>query len=188
MRVVQDKPDYYYLETRFSVMGRGPVMFAAVRQGKSYVSYHLMPLYMNSQLQNQMSEELERRKQGKACFNFTKPDKQLFAEIAELTRLGFDSFRKLSNNGVTDFCNLKYFQSCCRPNYPVRHRFGFDLQLPNYPIAKLPGHATPPVSQRGRNSRNRVHNGLRAVTSALQHPEVGAERPDSLPVLVGHHP
>lgn len=96
MRVVHDKPDYYYIETKFSVMGRGPVMFAAVRKGKGYVSYHLLPLYMNESLQKKVSAELARRKQGKACFNFTKPDETLFVELAELTRLGLESFKKLS--------------------------------------------------------------------------------------------
>jgi hypothetical protein len=71
-------------------------MFAAVRAGKNYVSYHLMPLYMNASLQAAISPELKQRKQGKACFNFTQPDEKLFAEIAELTRLGLESFKKLS--------------------------------------------------------------------------------------------
>jgi len=70
------------------VMGRGPMMFAAVRKGKGYVSYHLLPLYMNPTLQSKVSAELKRRKQGKACFNFAKPDQKLFAEVAEITRLG----------------------------------------------------------------------------------------------------
>jgi hypothetical protein len=97
MRVAQDKPDCYYIETKFSVMGRGPVMFAAVRRGKGYVSYHLLPLYMDPPLQSKVSAELKRRKQGKACFNFSKPDKKLFSDLAELTRLGHESFKKLSD-------------------------------------------------------------------------------------------
>lgn len=95
MRVVQDKPDYYCIETNFSVLGRGPVMFGATRKGKGYVSYHLVPIYMNEPLQKTISPELKRRKQGKACFNFVTPDGKLFAELAELTRLGFECFKKL---------------------------------------------------------------------------------------------
>jgi hypothetical protein len=98
MRVVHDKPDYYCLETRFSVMGRGPLMFGAARKGKRYVSYHLVPLYMNQPLQNKVSPELKRRKQGKACFNFAKADQTLFAELDKLTRLGFDCFKKLAKD------------------------------------------------------------------------------------------
>lgn len=97
MKVAQDKPDYYYLETTFSMMGRGPVMFAAVRKAKAYVSYHLMPIYMNQALQAKVSPELQRRKQGKACFNFSQPDHKLFAELAELTRLGFEGFKRLGH-------------------------------------------------------------------------------------------
>ena len=96
VRVVHDKPDYYYLETTFSVMGRGPMMFAAVRKGKGYISYHLLPLYMNPSLQNKVSADLKRRKQGKACFNFAKPDEKLFGEVAEITRLGWEAFKKMS--------------------------------------------------------------------------------------------
>jgi len=101
MRVAQDKPDYYLIETKFPVMGRGTMMFGAVRKGKGYVSYHLLPLYMNEALQKKVSAELGRRKQGKACFNFTKPDEKLFAELAELTRLGFECFKKLSQTAAT---------------------------------------------------------------------------------------
>jgi len=97
MRVVHDKPDYYCIETKFPVMGRESIMFGAVRTGKAYVSYHLLPLYMNEPLQKKVSPELNRRKQGKACFNFVQPDEKLFAELAELTRLGFESFKKLSS-------------------------------------------------------------------------------------------
>jgi hypothetical protein len=96
MRVVHDTPDYYYLETTFPVLQHTSVMFAAVRKGKGYVSYHLLPIYMNPRLQARVSAELSRRKQGKACFNFKQPDEKLFAELAELTQLASDEFRRLS--------------------------------------------------------------------------------------------
>src|SRR5215467_11121458 len=70
VRVVHDKPDYYYLETTFSVMGRGPMMFAAVRKGKGYISYHLLPLYMNPSLQKQGFSRLEAQKTGQSVFQF----------------------------------------------------------------------------------------------------------------------
>jgi hypothetical protein len=75
MRVAHDTPDYYYLETTFPVLQHTSVMFAAVRKGKGYVSYHLLPIYMNPRLQAKVSVELSRRKQGKACFNFKQPTK-----------------------------------------------------------------------------------------------------------------
>jgi hypothetical protein len=99
MRVVHDTADYYYIETTFPVYRGRPVMFASVRQGKGYVSYHLLPLYMNPPLNSHVSPDLQRRKQGKACFNFTKPDEKLFAELAELTALGLESFKKFAETG-----------------------------------------------------------------------------------------
>lgn len=98
MRVVHDTPDYYYLDTTFPVYRGKPAMFAMVKRGKGYVSYHLLPLYMNPGLNSRISAELNKRKQGKACFNFSKPDPKLFAELAELTRLGLDSFKKFSQS------------------------------------------------------------------------------------------
>ena len=66
---------------------------AAVRVGKSYVSYHLMPVYAMPELLTAISPELRRRKQGKACFNFTRIDEDLFSELAALTATGIDRFR-----------------------------------------------------------------------------------------------
>jgi hypothetical protein len=97
-RVVHDKSDYYYLDTTFPVYRGKPAMFACVRRGKAYVSYHLLPLYMNPALNSLISAELKRRKQGKACFNFTSVDAKLIAELAELTQRGFDSFKKFAKS------------------------------------------------------------------------------------------
>jgi hypothetical protein len=63
-----------------------PMMFGMVRQGKAYVSFHLMPLYMNPAMQAQIPPPLLRRMQGKTCFNFKAADPALFAQLAALTR------------------------------------------------------------------------------------------------------
>jgi hypothetical protein len=60
-----------------------PVVY--LKSGKSYVSYHLMGLYMNPSLTRQVSEELNKRRQGKTCFNFRKIDPGLAAELRQLT-------------------------------------------------------------------------------------------------------
>ncbi|MDP3775598.1 MAG: hypothetical protein Q8Q85_15160 [Gemmatimonadales bacterium] len=70
----------------------GGLMFAAAAVKKNYVSYHLMPVYM---LQGSISPALKARMQGKACFNFTAPDAVLFKELADLTRRGYEGFRKM---------------------------------------------------------------------------------------------
>jgi len=61
--------------------------FAEVRLGKAYVSYHLMPLYMNPTLQSAIPADLKKRMQGKTCFNFKKqPDPDLLKELDKLTK------------------------------------------------------------------------------------------------------
>ncbi|MCI0583789.1 MAG: DUF1801 domain-containing protein [Chloroflexi bacterium] len=64
--------------------------FAGVRIGKAYVSYYLMPVYVEPSLLDDISPELRRRMQGKSCFNFRSVDDGLFAELAELTRRGYE--------------------------------------------------------------------------------------------------
>jgi hypothetical protein len=68
--------------------------FGAVRLGKAYVSYHLMPAYAFPDLLDGISPELKKRMQGKSCFNFTAIDKPLFAELKRLTKAGYERFRK----------------------------------------------------------------------------------------------
>ncbi len=60
-------------------------MFAAARIGKSYVSYHFMPVYFG--MGAAMSPALKKRMQGKACFN---PSTRLFDELADK---GYDEWR-----------------------------------------------------------------------------------------------
>jgi len=91
--VLPYKPKFYCLVTRLPVYKKKPVWFAALRMGKNYVSYHLMPVYMNPVLQKRISPELRKRMQGKACFNFNLIAPALFRELATLTRAGFASYR-----------------------------------------------------------------------------------------------
>ena len=65
---------------------REPMFFGAVRPGKAYVGYHLMPLYMNAPMLARVPEGLRKRMQGKTCFNFRTADPALFAELETLTR------------------------------------------------------------------------------------------------------
>jgi hypothetical protein len=95
LRVVRYKPEFYYLETLLPSYKRKAVCFGAVRLGRDYVSYYLMPVYMNPALQKRISPELRKRMQGKSCFNFTEIDPVLFRELAALTRAGFAGFRAL---------------------------------------------------------------------------------------------
>jgi hypothetical protein len=87
-----DKPGEYYLETKTAVHKGHRIQFGGVRIGKAYVSFHLMPIYMNPKLQAAISPELKKRMQGKSCFNFTAVDEGLFVELAALTARGIEGY------------------------------------------------------------------------------------------------
>jgi hypothetical protein len=85
--------DFYYLETHEPVYRGKPMCYGGVRLGKQYVSYYLMSVYAAPELVRNMSPELKKRMQGKSCFNFTKVDEALFAELKALTRIGAAKFQ-----------------------------------------------------------------------------------------------
>lgn len=60
--------------------------FGTVTIKKTYVAYHLMPLYAHPELAGEISPELAKRKQGKTCFNFARCDEALFKELSRLTK------------------------------------------------------------------------------------------------------
>ena len=66
---------------------------AGTRLGKSYVSFYLMPLYASPELEASLSPELRRRKQGKACLNFTKVDDALLGELDDLAGRTIPGYR-----------------------------------------------------------------------------------------------
>jgi hypothetical protein len=93
--VASDTPDYYLLNSKKPhPTNRQPMMVAAVRTGKNYVSFHLMPVYGSPPLQAAISPALKKRMQGKACFNFAEVDPALFTELAALTQRGLAGFAK----------------------------------------------------------------------------------------------
>jgi len=59
---------------------------AGTRLGKRYVSLYLMGVYASPGIVAGLSPELRARMQGKSCFNFSKVDEGLFAELEALTR------------------------------------------------------------------------------------------------------
>jgi hypothetical protein len=89
-----DKPGNLYLETPLSTARPSGLFFGAVKIGKRYVSFHLMPVYVHPDLLQGISPELRKRMQGKSCFNFTRPDDALFAELETLTAAGFARFQE----------------------------------------------------------------------------------------------
>ena len=69
---------------------------AAVRLGKSYVSYHLMGVYCCPEMLKGTSDKLKQRMQGKSCFNFKEVDEPLFEELERLTA---ESIARLKSMG-----------------------------------------------------------------------------------------
>ncbi len=60
--------------------------FGAVKLGKAYVSFHLMPLYTSPTLKKAVPTSLKKRMQGKTCFNFkTVPNQEVLADLKKLT-------------------------------------------------------------------------------------------------------
>jgi len=91
--VTADGADGYSLDTRHILPNRQPLFFGSVKVQKNYVSFYLMPVYVFPELLEGISDELRKRMQGKSCFNFKKLDSDLFAELASLTRAGFERYQ-----------------------------------------------------------------------------------------------
>jgi hypothetical protein len=94
LKILKDTDNEYTLVTKSNSNRGQPMWFGAVRAGKAYVSYHLMPLYFNPPINALVSESLKKRMQGKTCFNFKAVDKELFAELKSLTQAGLEDWRK----------------------------------------------------------------------------------------------
>lgn len=82
--LVHDSADHYYLDTAFLMPNKKPLFFAAVKIGKAYVSFYLMPIYVFPDLLDHVSPALRARKQGKSCFNFTTLTAEQRAALQQL--------------------------------------------------------------------------------------------------------
>jgi hypothetical protein len=72
---------------------------AGTRVGKRYVSYYLMPVYVSPEAAS-VSPALAKRKQGKACFNFSRVDEGLLAELDALTARVIPGFRAVAEQAA----------------------------------------------------------------------------------------
>jgi hypothetical protein len=93
--VTADVPGNYHLDAPRPVDPKKPpsAYFGGVRTGKSYVGYHLMPVYVEPSLLESVSPQIRKRMQGKSCFNFTRVDEATKAELAALTRRAVEAYR-----------------------------------------------------------------------------------------------
>ncbi len=94
LSIKKDTKDNYYLNTMKIGNNKKPHFFGTVQINKSYVSYHLMPIYINPLLLDSISDDLKKRMQGKSCFNFRMVDKKLFLELKALTNASYAFYEK----------------------------------------------------------------------------------------------
>jgi len=88
MVVTDDTPTNFTLKTPWiEARTKEPAWFGWIAIKKSYVAYHVMPLYALPALNDAVPPSLEKRRQGKTCFNFKKADPALFEDIRALTRM-----------------------------------------------------------------------------------------------------
>jgi hypothetical protein len=73
---------------------------AGTRLGKRYVSFYLMGVYASPDLGATISPGLRARLQGRSCFNFSRVDEALFAELADLTAFAVPRIRGLAATRV----------------------------------------------------------------------------------------
>ncbi|MGV7221915.1 MAG: hypothetical protein ACQ9MH_10340 [Nitrospinales bacterium] len=89
----EDQPHHYSLHTRYIMKNKKPLYFGAVKIGKNYVSFHLMPVYVFPELLTNISPELKRRMQGKSCFNFKSVGADLFDELKALSEKSYETYK-----------------------------------------------------------------------------------------------
>jgi hypothetical protein len=86
MKLALDEPGNVVLKTPWNEPGKeGPAWFGAVQLKKNYVSWHLMPLYALPSLRDGVPPDLQKRMQGKSCFNFKKVEPELLDKLERLT-------------------------------------------------------------------------------------------------------
>jgi hypothetical protein len=91
--VKADSDEKYYLDAKTNPLKPAEnVLFGGAEIKKNAVSFHLFPVYMYPELLDDISPELRKKMQGKSCFNFKKPDAELFAQLKALTERGFKKY------------------------------------------------------------------------------------------------
>ncbi len=95
LSLLHNKSDNYYLNTLITDVNKKTEFFGAVQIKKSYIAFHLMPIYCYPELLDNTSQELKNKMQGKSCFNFKDIDDKLFAELSSLTKSCFDKYKSL---------------------------------------------------------------------------------------------
>jgi len=89
-----DTDTEYHLDTKHIMNNNKPLFFGAVTVKKNYVSYHLMPVYVETTLLSGLTEKLKKHMHGKSCFNFKVLESDMLIELKSLTDIGFNYYRE----------------------------------------------------------------------------------------------
>jgi len=74
---------------------RNGVYFAAVMIKKNFVGFYLMTIYAQPRLVQELGPDLKKRLKGKSCFQITKTDKAILAQIKKALADGQKCYKKL---------------------------------------------------------------------------------------------
>jgi len=82
----------YGLVTLRRVGSKQHDFFAGVRVAPNHVAFHLMPVYTDPHLLDDVSPALRKRLKGKTTFDFVAADEALFSELEALVARSFDAY------------------------------------------------------------------------------------------------
>ena len=82
--VTRDEPGDLVVRTRTLDAKGQQGWFGTVNIKKSYVAFHLMPLYDRQGVLDELEEPLAARRHGKTCFNFKQEDEGAYAQLQDL--------------------------------------------------------------------------------------------------------
>jgi hypothetical protein len=93
----KNKKNYHlWSEKEVEIAGikRREVYFAGLIIQKDYVGLYYMPIYADTKLENVFKPELLKTLHGKSCFYIKKLDDELFSQIKEALKTGFNLYKK----------------------------------------------------------------------------------------------
>jgi hypothetical protein len=90
-----DTDTFYMLDGEYVTDFKRAMTFGGVQIRRSYVSFHLLPIYSHPELLSRVSDTLKKRMHGKSCFNFVRPERELLVELSALVDAGFGLYERL---------------------------------------------------------------------------------------------
>ncbi|MFI5187955.1 MAG: hypothetical protein ACHQF0_14590 [Chitinophagales bacterium] len=73
---------------------REELWFASALVQKGYVGFYYMPVYGDNGVKKMIRPELLKCLKGKACFHIKKFDKEIFSQIQDALKTGYDCWHK----------------------------------------------------------------------------------------------